>query len=67
MELLEKVANHWSTLTFDNLLPVAYISLLIVWILTSNRQEKPLMKPLKSAAGSFAGLSTPNQKGGKLQ
>ena len=47
MELFEKVVKHWSTLTLENFVPVAFISLLIVLILVSNRQEKPFIKQLK--------------------
>ena len=59
MELLEKVVNHWSTLTLENFVPVAFISLLIVWIVISNRQENSLMNQLKlklQALLRFCGL-----------
>ena len=37
MEMLEKMVNHWSTLTIEDLIPVAFLSLLIIWIIASNR------------------------------
>ena len=37
MELLEKILAHWDTLSMCDLIPVAYISLLIFWIVASNR------------------------------
>ena len=37
MELLDKILAHWDTLSMCDLIPVAYISLLIFWIVASNR------------------------------
>ena len=36
----DKVRKHMSTLTVSDIVPVIYLSLLIVWILFSNRQER---------------------------
>ena len=36
----DKVRKHMSTLTVTDIVPVIYLSLLIVWILFSNRQER---------------------------
>ena len=36
----DKVLKHMSTLTVTDIVPVIYLSLLIVWILFSNRQER---------------------------
>ena len=36
----DKVLKHMSTLTVTDFVPVIYLSLLIVWILFSNRQER---------------------------